>query len=54
MVRKGDGKVAITIGDVTGKGVTASVMMSATHGYLPLMLTREAQRGTGAVRVSRA
>jgi phosphoserine phosphatase RsbU/P len=30
----GEGKVAVTIGDVSGKGVSASVMMTATHGYL--------------------
>lgn len=34
LIDLGDGKVAITIGDVSGKGVTASVMQSATHGYL--------------------
>lgn len=34
LIDLGDGKVAVTIGDVTGKGVTASVMQSATHGYL--------------------
>jgi phosphoserine phosphatase RsbU/P len=34
LIDLGDGKVAVTIGDVSGKGVTASVMMTATHGYL--------------------
>lgn len=34
LIDLGDGKVAVTIGDVSGKGVTASVLMTATQGYL--------------------
>lgn len=34
LIDLGDDKVAVTIGDVSGKGVTASVLMTATHGYL--------------------
>lgn len=34
LIELGYGKVAVTIGDVSGKGVTASVLMTATQGYL--------------------
>lgn len=34
LIDLGDDKVAVTIGDVSGKGVVASVLMTATHGYL--------------------
>lgn len=30
----GDGRVAVAVGDVTGKGVAASVLMTATQGFL--------------------
>jgi serine phosphatase RsbU (regulator of sigma subunit)/pSer/pThr/pTyr-binding forkhead associated (FHA) protein len=34
IVDLGSGKVALAVGDVTGKGVAASVLMTATQGYL--------------------
>lgn len=34
LIDLGDDLVAVTIGDVSGKGVIASVLMTATHGYL--------------------
>ena len=34
LIDLGGGQVAVTIGDVSGKGVIASVLMTATHGYL--------------------
>lgn len=34
LIDLGNNKVAVTIGDVSGKGVTASVLMTATQGYL--------------------
>jgi len=30
----GDARIAVTLGDVTGKGVSAGVLMTATQGYL--------------------
>lgn len=34
LIDLGGGQIAVTIGDVSGKGVIASVLMTATHGYL--------------------
>jgi serine phosphatase RsbU (regulator of sigma subunit) len=34
LIDLGNDRVAVTIGDVSGKGVTASVLMTATQGYL--------------------
>lgn len=34
LIDLGGNQIAVTIGDVSGKGVIASVLMTATHGYL--------------------
>ena len=34
LIDLGDDRVAVTIGDVSGKGIIASVLMTATHGHL--------------------
>ena len=34
----GDGKLAVALGDVSGKGVAAGVLMTATQGYLNALL----------------
>lgn len=47
LIALGNNKVAVTIGDVSGKGVTASVLMTATQGYLHAAL-----RATGDPKAS--
>ncbi len=47
----GEGKVAVALGDVTGKGVAAGVLMTATQGYLHACLREhgDVQRAVLAV-----
>ena len=49
--RPGDGRLAVALGDVSGKGVYASVLMTAAQGYLHSAITRTATGG--AVRAGR-
>ena len=53
LIDLGDGKLAVTIGDVSGKGITASVMMTATQGYLHASL-RDTRDPLRAVRAAHA
>lgn len=40
VIALGDGRAAVALGDVTGKGIAASVLMTATQGFLNAALQR--------------
>jgi serine phosphatase RsbU (regulator of sigma subunit) len=42
IIRLPDGKLAVALGDVAGKGVSASVLMTATQGFLHASLLQHA------------
>ncbi len=41
LIELGPGKLAVALGDVSGKGVAAGVLMTATQGFLHALLTEE-------------
>jgi serine phosphatase RsbU (regulator of sigma subunit) len=47
------GRIAVAVGDVTGKGVAASVLMTATQGYLHAALLRDPDPGHAVTAVNR-
>jgi serine phosphatase RsbU (regulator of sigma subunit) len=49
----GDGKLAVAVGDVSGKGVAASVLMTATQGYLHAALKESRDPGKAVTDVNR-
>jgi sigma-B regulation protein RsbU (phosphoserine phosphatase) len=49
----GNGKVAIALGDVSGHGVAASVLMTATQGYLHASLREHADAARAVTAVNR-
>ncbi len=48
-----DGKLAIAVGDVSGKGVSASVLMTATQGYLHASLDQYHEPGKAVTALNR-
>lgn len=48
----GDGRVAVTVGDVAGKGVAASVLMTATQGFLHAALREHGDAGKSVTAVN--
>lgn len=48
-----DGKLAITVGDVSGKGVSASVLMTATQGFLHAALEEHEEPGAAVTKLNR-
>jgi hypothetical protein len=49
----GNGKVAVALGDVSGHGVAASVLMTATQGYLHASLREHADAAKAVTAVNR-
>lgn len=49
----GEGKLAVAVGDVSGKGVAASVLMTATQGYLHAALKESRDPGKAVTAVNR-
>lgn len=48
-----DGKVALALGDVAGKGIAASVLMTAAQGYLHSALLTHADLGAAVTALNR-
>lgn len=48
----GEGRIAITVGDVTGKGIAASVLMTATQGFLHAALTQHGDPGSAVTALN--
>jgi serine phosphatase RsbU (regulator of sigma subunit) len=46
-------KLAVALGDVAGKGITASVLMTATHGFLHAALTEHGDPGRAVTDANR-
>jgi serine phosphatase RsbU (regulator of sigma subunit)/pSer/pThr/pTyr-binding forkhead associated (FHA) protein len=49
----GEGKLAVAVGDVSGKGVAASVLMTATQGFLHAALKESRDPGRAVTEVNR-
>ena len=49
----GAGKLAVAVGDVSGKGIAASVLMTATQGYLHAALREHMEPGRAVSDVNR-
>ncbi len=47
------GKLAITVGDVSGKGVSASVLMTATQGFLHAAIEESEAPGAAVTKLNR-
>ncbi len=47
------GRVAVAVGDVTGKGISAAVMMTTAQGYLHAALTRSGDPGESVTALNR-
>jgi serine phosphatase RsbU (regulator of sigma subunit) len=45
LIELGDGRLAVSLGDVAGKGVSASVLMTAAQGYLHSAITQHGEPG---------
>jgi serine phosphatase RsbU (regulator of sigma subunit) len=48
----GDNKLAITVGDVSGKGIAASVLMTAAQGFLHAALTQHGDPGSAVTSLN--
>lgn len=53
VVDAGDGKFAVALGDVTGKGVPASVLMTASFGFLHSLLASGTDPAAAAIALNR-
>lgn len=53
IINLGEGRVAIALGDVTGKGVAAGVLMTATQGYLHACLKEHGDVHRAIIAVNR-
>ena len=49
----GEGRLAVAVGDVSGKGVAASVLMTATQGFLHASLKESGDPGKAVTSVNR-
>jgi phosphoserine phosphatase RsbU/P len=53
VVPLGDGKVAVAVGDVSGKGIAASVLMTAAQGFLHARLLDQGELGAAITALNR-